>query len=98
LANDNRAAFRSFVCQARQLRGVGELFVGDSVQWHESRRLPVAQRDGAGLVEQQRVDVPCGFHGPPGHGQHVALHQPVHAGDPDGAQQSTDRRGDEADQ
>ena len=40
-----------------------------------------------GLVEQQRVHVAGRLDGPARHGQHVALHQPVHAGDADGRQQ-----------
>ena len=65
---------------------------------HEVGRLPVAQRDGAGLVQQQRVDVAGGFDRAARHGQHVALHQPVHAGDADRRQQRADRGGDQADQ
>ena len=41
--------------------------------------LPVAEGDGAGLVQQQRVDVAGRLDRPAGHGQHVVLHQPVHA-------------------
>ena len=67
-------------------------------QREEVGGLPVAQRDGAGLVEQQRVDVAGGLDRAARHGQHVALHQPVHAGDADGRQQRADRRRDQADQ
>ena len=61
----------------------------------ELRRLAVAQRDRAGLVEQQRVDVAGRFDGAAGHGQHVEAHQPVHAGDADGRQQRADGGGDQ---
>ena len=64
----------------------------------ELRRLAVAERDRAGLVEQQRVDVAGGLHGAPGHGQHVVPHEAVHAGDADRRQQTADGRGDEADE
>jgi hypothetical protein len=55
------------------------------------RRLAVAERDGAGLVEQQRVDVARGLHRAAGHRQHVEAHQPVHAGDADRRKQRADR-------
>ena len=55
-------------------------------------RHPVAVGDGAGLVEQQGGHVAGGLDGPAGHGQHVALHQAVHPGDADGAEQRADGR------
>ena len=63
--------------------------------WHELGRLPVAQRDRAGLVEQQRVDVARGLDGAARHGEHVEAHQPVHAGDADGGEQGADRGRDQ---
>ena len=60
--------------------------------------LAVAEGDGAGLVEQQGVDVAGGLDGPAAHGQHVALHEAVHAGDADGRQQRADGGRDEAHQ
>ena len=60
--------------------------------------LAVAERDRAGLVEQQRVHVAGGLDRAPGHGQHVVLHQPVHARDADGRQERTDGGRDQADQ
>ena len=68
---------------------------GDGQELH---RLPVAQRDGAGLVEQQGVDVARRLHGLAAHGQHVVLHHAVHAGDADGRKQAADGRRDQADQ
>ncbi len=96
--HDDRAAFGRFVGEAGQLCGVGQRFGCDAGQRHEGRGLPVAQRDGAGLVEQQGVDVAGGLHRAARHGEHVALHQAVHAGDADGRQQRADRGRDEADQ
>ena len=63
-----------------------------------SRRLAIAERDGAGLVEQQRVDVAGGFDGASRHGQHVVLDQAIHAGDADGGQQAADGGRNQADQ
>ena len=61
----------------------------------ELGRLPVAERDGAGLVEQQRIDVAGGLDRAAGHRQHVEAHQPVHAGDADRRQQRADRGRDQ---
>ena len=58
--------------------------------------LAVAEGDRAGLVEQQRGAVAGRLDRPAGHGQHVALHQAVHAGDADGRQQRADGRRDQA--
>ena len=94
----DRAAFGSFVGERRELRGVGQPLLAHVGRGHELRCLAIAQGDGAGLVEQQRVHVAGGFHGAPAHGQHVVLHQPVHAGDADGREQAADGGGNEADQ
>ena len=59
---------------------------------------PVAVGDGAGLVEQDHVDVARRLDGPPAHRQHVEARDPVHAGDADRRQQAADRRRDEADE
>jgi hypothetical protein len=59
-------------------------------------RLAGGVRDGARLVEQQRRHVARRFDGPPRHGEHVALHEAVHAGDADRRQQTADRRRDQA--
>ena len=71
---------------------------GTPVDRHEVGRLPVAERDRAGLVQQQRVDVAGRLDRASAHRQHVALHEPVHAGDADRRQQRADRRRDQADQ
>ena len=55
--HDDRAPFRRFVGQRRQLRGVGQFLLVDAGRRMERRRLAVAERDRAGLVEQQHVDV-----------------------------------------
>ena len=63
-----------------------------------SDRLAVAERDGARLVEQQRVHVARRLDRAPAHRDHVLLDQAVHAGDADGREQAADGRGDEADE
>ncbi len=96
--NDDRAAFGSFVGEAGKLRRVGEFFGGDAGERDEFDGLAIAQSDGAGLIEQQRVDVAGGFDGFAAHGQNVVLHDAVHAGDADGGEQAADGGGNEADQ
>ena len=64
----------------------------------EVRRHAVAEGDRARLVEQQGLDVAGRLDGAAAHGQHVALHEPVHAGDADGREQRADRGRDQADQ
>ena len=72
--------------------------VGDAGKREELGRLAVAQRDRAGLVEQQRVDVARRLHRAAGHRQHVEAHQAVHAGDADRRQQRADRGRDQRDE
>ena len=69
--------------------------LGHAAHRKELRRLAVAERDRAGLVEQQRVDVACRLDRAAGHGEHVEAHEPVHAGDADGREQGADGRRDQ---
>ncbi len=96
--HDDRAALRRFVRQRGELRGIGQLRSRDAGQREELGRLAVAERDGAGLVEQQRVDVAGRLHRAARHRQHVEAHQPVHAGDADRRQQRADGGGDQRDE
>ena len=64
----------------------------------ERGRLPVAERDRAGLVEQQHVDVAGRLDGAARGRDHVGAHHAVHAGDADRRQQPADRRRDQADE
>ena len=82
----------------RQLRGVGQPLRSHVRRRDKLRGLAIAQGDGAGLVEQQRVHVAGGFDGAPAHGQHVVLHQAIHAGDADGREQAADGGGNQANQ
>ena len=70
----------------------------DARRREELGRLPVAERDRAGLVEQQRGAVAGRLDRAAAHGEHVALHEAVHAGDADGREQRADRRRDQADE
>ncbi len=61
-------------------------------------RLAVAERDRAGLVEQQHIHVARRFDRAPGHGDHIGLDHAIHARDADGGEQPADGRRDQADQ
>jgi len=60
------------------------------------RRLAIAERDRAGLVEQEDVDVAGRLHRAARHGDHVLLDHPVHPGDAMAERQRPDRRRDQA--
>ena len=62
------------------------------------RRLAVSQSDGAGFIEKQGVDIAGGLDRAARHGQHIVLHQAIHAGDADGGEKSADGGGNQADQ
>ena len=96
--HDDRAAFRRLVGERGELRRIGQFLLGDAADRAELGRLAVAERDGAGLVEQQRVDVARRLDGAAGHGEHVEAHQPVHAGDADRREQRADGGRDQRDE
>ena len=58
----------------------------------------IAERDRAGLIEQQHIDVAGGFDRAPAHGEHVALQHAIHSGNANGAEQSADRRRNQTDE
>ena len=94
--HDDGAPFRGFVCQAGQLRGIRQFGLRDPRRRHECHRLPASERDGARLVEQQRVDVAGGLDRLSAHREDVVLHHAVHAGDADRREQSANRRRNQA--
>ena len=61
----DRTALRGFVGERRQLRRVRQFLLSHAGDRLELRRLPVAERDSAGLVEKERVDVAGGLDGRP---------------------------------
>ena len=65
--HDDRAALGRLVGEARELGRIGELLLGDARGRDEVGCLPVAERDRAGLVEQQRRAVARGFDGAAAH-------------------------------
>ena len=90
--------FGRLVGERGELRGVGQLLARHARRGQERRRLPVAERDRARLVEQQHVDVAGGLDRAARRRDDVGLDHPVHAGDADGRQQAADGRRDEADE
>ena len=88
-------------------RGVGErghrgqpcqLALGRSLHGYERRRAAIAQRDRAGLVQQQRVHVAGNLDGLAALGDQVRGQRTVHPRDPDRRQQCADGRGDQTHQ
>ena len=81
--HDDRAALRRLVCERGELRRLRQLGLRHPGHRDELAREPVADRDRAGLVEQQHVDVAGRLDRAAGEGEHVAPHEAVDAGDPD---------------
>ena len=96
--NDDAAPFRRFVGERGELGRVGEFGLADPVGRQEGAGLAVAEGDGAGLVEQQYVDVAGGLDRAPRRGDDVGLQHAAHAGDADGREQAGDGRRDQADE
>ncbi len=96
--NHHGPALGRLVGQRGELGGVGQFGLRHTRDGEERGCLPVAEGDGAGLVEQQRRDITRRLDGTPGHGEHIALHEPVHAGDADRREQRADGGRDQADQ
>lgn len=87
---DDRLAFRGVVGQRGQQRALGQFLAAHPRRGIQRAAAAVAEGDGAGLVEQQHVDVAGRLHRATGLGDHVQAHQAVHAGDADGREQAAD--------
>ena len=96
--HNNRPPFRGLVRQRRQLRRIRQFARRHAGQRKELGRLPVTQRDRAGLVQQQRIDIPRRLDRTSRHRQHIEPHQPVHARNADRRKQRPDRRRDQRDE
>jgi hypothetical protein len=88
--DDDAAAFRGLVGEAGKLRGVGQFGFRHAVTGDEFDGLAIAERDGAGLVEKQGIDVAGGFDCFAAHGENIVLHYAVHACDTDGGKKTAD--------
>jgi hypothetical protein len=96
--NHNAAAFRRFVGERGELGGIGQFGLRHAIGRQEGRCLTIAERDRAGLVHQQHIDVAGRFDGTAGGGDHVGLHHAAHAGHADGREQAGDGGRDQADE
>ena len=96
--HDDRAPLGGLVGEARELRRFGQLALVDPGEREELGRLAVAERDRPGLVEQERRAVAGRLDRAPAEREHVAPHEPVHAGDADRREQAADGGRDQADE
>ena len=83
--HDDRAPLGRLVGERGELRDLGQLGLRHAGHRDELGGQAVADRDRAGLVEQQHVDVAGGLDRAAGQREHVAAHEAVHAGDADRA-------------
>ncbi len=90
-------AFRGAVEQRGEVGRLLQLLARDTLDRQELGGLAVADGDGAGLVQQQGVDVAGGFHGLAGHRQHIEAQRAVDTGNTDGREQGADGGGDQRD-
>ena len=79
----DRTAFRGFVGERSELRSIRQFLFGHAAHRLELSGLAVSERDGAGLVEQQGINVARGLHGAARHGEHIKANKTIHAGDAD---------------
>ena len=93
---DDALPFRGLIRDRGQRRQLAEL--GGRVIPHgdKLRGAAVADRDGAGLVQEQRIDVAGHLNRLAALGDDVGAQGAIHAGNADGSQQGADGRGDEA--
>ena len=94
----DRAAFRRFIREAGDQRGLGQFGLRYARCGHEIACHTIAEGDGAGLVEQQRIDIARRFDRAAGGGDDIEAHEPIHAGDADGREQAADGRRDQCHQ
>ena len=96
--HDDGAAFRGLVGQRGEQRGLRQFRRGHARRGQEGGGLTVTQGDGAGLVEQQDVDVAGRLDRLAGGGDDVLGQHAAHAGHTDGGEQATDGGRNQADQ
>ena len=92
------AALGRFVRQGGKLRGIRQLAFVHARRRNERHGLPVAQRDCAGLVEQQDINIAGRLDRTAGRGQHVEPHEPVHPRNADRRKKAADGRRDQRDE
>ncbi len=95
---DDRTPLWCLIGERREIGDARRVFRIDTNRRDNLDGLAIAQRDRAGLVEQQGIDVAGRFDCPTAHRQNVALHHAVHTRDADCREQTADRRRDETDE
>ena len=88
--HDDGTALGGLVRKRCELRSIGQFLLGHAAHRLELGRLPVAERDGAGLVEQQRIDVARRLDRAARQGEHVEANEAVHAGNADRRKERAD--------
>jgi hypothetical protein len=84
--NDHGSALRGLVGKRCELSRVRQLLLGYSWSWEKARCLPVADRYGPRLIQQQNVNISRCFHSATATNKNILLHQTVDAGYTDGAE------------
>src|SRR5262249_61649366 len=79
--------FGGLVGERSQLGRIRQFLFGDAPHRFELGRLAIAERNGAGLVEKQRIDVARRLDGAPRHGEHIETHEAIHPGNADSRKQ-----------
>ena len=87
---DNAFAFGRLVGDRGHGRELAEIDGGVVAHGHKLRGPAIADGDGAGLVQEQSIDVAGHFDGLAALGNEVGPQGPIHAGDADGRQQGAD--------
>ena len=87
----DRVAFRRFVRDRRGGRGRRELRDRHALKRHESNGFAVTDRDRAGLIKQQHVNVTRCLNRASRHRDHVRFQHAAHAGNANRGQQTCDR-------
>ena len=88
---DDGFSFRRFVRDRRQRRQPSNLLRRGFADRQEIRRVPIAHRDSAGLVEQNGIDVAGGLHRLATLGHDVRLQRAIHPGDTYSGEQRANR-------
>jgi hypothetical protein len=96
--HDDRAALGRLVGERGELRRVGELASVTPGAGMNSVAMRLPSVIVPVLSSSSTSTSPAASTARPAHREHVALHQPVHAGDADRRQQAADRRRDQADE
>ena len=94
----NASALRRLVSEGGKLCCIGKLSWVGSVHRNEVTGLSIAQRDCAGFVQHQNINISGCFNGSAAHSKHIGLIETAHSRNTDCGKQRADGGGREADQ